>query len=589
VQQGSRAVDDFIAAVERATGRPGRKVGRETELLCPVHGDTHPSLNVREGDNEQPIVQCRSQGCSYEQVCDAIGWRPSPNGSRTASCIVGVYVYRDEQGEPLFECVRLAPKDFRLRRFDPFHPDADAEGYVWKLGDRRVVYRLPELRAEAERGGVAFFVEGERQADELASIGLVATTSPMGAGKWRDEYAEHFRGLSRVVILPDDDNRGRDHGDAAGRSLQRVVDDVRVVELWPRGETKNDVSDWLDNAENEQERAQARHLLEQMADAAPPAAEWIATLDSQAETEPPPAEAVVWLESAADLLRERDPGPTPFLVRDLIVDLAIAALVGMWKVAKTWVLIELAVAIVTGRKAFGEYEVPIPGPVILVMEESGRAAFHRRLDRLRRGYALKSEQLADLYFAANLGVRLNEAGWQNRLLDAAAQLRPRAVLLDPFARLKGATVDESSQREVGPILDFLRILRDQGATGVVYAHHTGHDGQHQRGSSDLEGYWESRLVVAKTSDGTRTITADHREAESAHSFRFLLDFDETTRSLRLKVQRGDLEELVEEYLRANPTASKNGVADNVGGRRSDILRLYDVVKDRLEPHLDGVE
>jgi replicative DNA helicase len=48
-------------------------------------------------------------------------------------------------------------------------------------------------------------------------------------------------------------------------------------------------------------------------------------LDSEAE----------WLESAAGLLTEADPGPTPFLIEDLIVEQAIAMMLGSWKVGKT--------------------------------------------------------------------------------------------------------------------------------------------------------------------------------------------------------------------------------------------------------------
>ena len=48
-----------------------------------------------------------------------------------------------------------------------------------------------------------------------------------------------------------------------------------------------------------------------------------------------------------------------------------------------------------------------------------------------------------------------------------------------------------------------------------------------------------------------------------------------------------LEEAVEAHLRDNPAASKTEVARAVDGRRSDVLRLYDVVKERLQPHLDG--
>jgi RecA-family ATPase len=239
-----------------------------------------------------------------------------------------------------------------------------------------------------------------------------------------------------------------------------------------------------------------------------------------------------WLGRASDLLEEPDPGPTPFLVEELIVEQAIAAVVGAYKVAKSYTLLELAVAIVAGRAAFDAYAVPQTGPVVMVMEESGRAAFHRRLDALRRGYALDSAKLAELYFAANHGVRLNERDWQERLLLAGVTLEPRAIMLDPLVRLKGATVDEDRQREMGPVLDFMRRLRDESGAAVLYSHHTGHKGTTQRGSSDLEGYWESRLQIEKDEkEGTRTVTADHREAESGYSFRFLLHFDGESRSL----------------------------------------------------------
>ena len=51
--------------------------------------------------------------------------------------IVATYAYRDEQGNLLYENVRLWPKSVRLRRLT-------AKGHwVWKMV-RRVPYRLPE-------------------------------------------------------------------------------------------------------------------------------------------------------------------------------------------------------------------------------------------------------------------------------------------------------------------------------------------------------------------------------------------------------------------------------------------------------------
>jgi hypothetical protein len=295
-----------------------------------------------------------------------------------------------------------------------------------------------------------------------------------------------------------------------------------------------------------------------------------------------------WLERASDLLAEPDPGPTPFLVEELIVDQAVAAVVGPYKASKTYVLLELAIAIACGREALGTFSVPEPGPVVLVVEESGRTALHRRLAQLQRGYALEPKQLAEIHFAANQRVRLNEEGWRERLITAGRDLRPRVFLLDPLVRLKGSTVDENIQREIGPVLDFLRDLRDETGSAVIYSHHTGHEGKHQRGSSDLEGYWESRLEISKNEDGTRSLRADHREAESGFEVRYRLGFDEQTQSLRLNVVTSELERLVEAYLMENPTASKNETFANVDGRRNDVLRLYDVVKERLTtPRLEG--
>ena len=131
--------------------------------------------------------------------------------------------------------VRLRdPKDFRQRA-----PNGD-----WKVkGIPQVLYRLPQLLA-APAGALVFVVEGEKDADRLAGLGLVATTNPGGAGKWRDAYAASLAGR-RVAILPDNDEPGRKHAEKVRASLDRAGVDAAVVELEglpPKG----DVSDWLD-------------------------------------------------------------------------------------------------------------------------------------------------------------------------------------------------------------------------------------------------------------------------------------------------------------------------------------------------------
>jgi hypothetical protein len=74
--------------------------------------------------------------------------------------------------------------------------------------DRRLPYRLPQLRA-APADLLVFVVEGEKDANRLASLGLVATCNPGGAGKWRSSFSQFFRpGSPKIVQVP----RGHRHG-----------------------------------------------------------------------------------------------------------------------------------------------------------------------------------------------------------------------------------------------------------------------------------------------------------------------------------------------------------------------------------------
>lgn len=40
---------------------------------CPAHGDKHPSLNIKLGENDVVLLQCRSGGCSAHDIVSAVG------------------------------------------------------------------------------------------------------------------------------------------------------------------------------------------------------------------------------------------------------------------------------------------------------------------------------------------------------------------------------------------------------------------------------------------------------------------------------------------------------------------------------------
>ena len=98
----------------------------------------------------------------------------------------------------MFQVVRKKGKKFVQRQ------PGGVDGWIYNLRSvRRVPYKLNLLLESNPRQRV-YLAEGVKDADRLVAEGLLATTLPGGAGKWRNEYEEYFA-KRHVVILPDND------------------------------------------------------------------------------------------------------------------------------------------------------------------------------------------------------------------------------------------------------------------------------------------------------------------------------------------------------------------------------------------------
>ena len=103
-------------------------------------------------------------------------------------------------------------------------------------------YRLPEMKRAVH--DTVFIVEGEKDADNLAKHGFVATTNIGGAGNWKPALNQHFAGKT-VYILPDNDEPGAKHAVDVAQHLTGIAASVRIVNL-PGLPEKGDVSDWIE-------------------------------------------------------------------------------------------------------------------------------------------------------------------------------------------------------------------------------------------------------------------------------------------------------------------------------------------------------
>jgi putative DNA primase/helicase len=240
------AAEPSAAALARALD--GKRNGRAWIARCPAHDDHDPSLDIDERGGRTVFV-CRA-GCDQKAVIAALRQRgawpePGRGNGEDRQHEIAKYEYVDAEGRPAFHVHRMAPK----KTFWQSQPGPDKGGIKrdpktgkpTMNGVEPLPYRLPELLADPV--ATVFIVEGEKDVDNLTEIGIVATCNHGGAGKWRQEISHWLAGRN-VVIVPDNDAKGRAHAKDVVRKLAGIVGSIRVLEL-PGLPPKGDVSNWL--------------------------------------------------------------------------------------------------------------------------------------------------------------------------------------------------------------------------------------------------------------------------------------------------------------------------------------------------------
>ena len=122
------------------------------------------------------------------------------------------YDYYDSDGVLAYQVLRFDnPKTFRQRR-----PDNNG-GWINSIKDiDPLPYNLPAIVTNPQ--APVFIVEGEKCADALIELGLIATTNSGGSKNWKPELAQYFADRN-VVVLPDNDEAGQAHADTVIAAL----------------------------------------------------------------------------------------------------------------------------------------------------------------------------------------------------------------------------------------------------------------------------------------------------------------------------------------------------------------------------------
>lgn len=466
VKVNETAYDRVTRVLAKATGySPPQEKG---DYLCPVHGDNTPSLSVSRG-NKGVVLHCQA-GCEITAVVSTLGLAMSDlfdeeptNGRTERPEIVETYDYCDENGEMLFQVVRMLPKTFRQRR------RTHSGEWQWSITDtRRVLYRLPRVVEAVERGHTVFVVEGEKDVHAIEAAGATATCNAGGAGKWRDEYSRCLAGAD-VVVIADKDEPGRRHARQVMASLEGVGCAVTIAEAL----TGKDAADHLG----------AGHTLEELV-----VPEDAGAAETEGEEPPPEAEEELSLQhlilrsKLLTVAQLRQLPPPTFLIDEILVRNTLSVLWGKPGSGKSFVALDWALSVAVGMWWFRKRVEK--GGVLYVAGE-GVGGLNQRIDAWQIAHTIPD--LGDHQLFIHPGaINMLDQQWADALVALAVELQPALVVADTLARVMVGG-DENAARDMGLAIHAANKIQNATDAAVLFVHHDTKEGSTMRGSSALLG------------------------------------------------------------------------------------------------------
>jgi len=505
---------------------------------CPVpshgrgNGDKNPSLSVCDTDSDAKVLFKCFGGCSQDSVFNAIkdmGLLPelpkiedifkdvkplalvrndAPT-TPTAPVVEAEWYYVDEMGENLFVKRRLRVntpkgKDYRLYKIE--------NGAVQHtLGNARIVpYNLPAVQDAIERGRAIYIVEGEKCAESVRGLGLVSTTSHRGASGWPKEINQFFVGAN-VIVLPDNDKAGQGYAKCVVDELFGVVKSIRVVQL-PGLEEREDVYDWIlkygHSKEELIELAKDAKKITDLGEYLGSSAENSLNvddlgLDSSVKTDESNSTLApkrYKLESWDEIKDE----PVEWLIDGVLPRRSFAALFGAPGSYKSFVALDIAEAVATGRDWMGRqvHQDSALAPSVLYIAGEGHGGIGARIKACKKHNNTRDG--AQIYvIRSQINMRSSVADLEALIgsvdeLVAEHRIKLELIIVDTLARSMGGNANENSSEDMGAIINNLGAVQARYDSSLLVVHHSGKDAaKGMRGHSSLLGAVDTELEITK--------------------------------------------------------------------------------------------
>jgi hypothetical protein len=505
--------------IAKALGN-AKKVNGNWLASCPVpghgrgNGDKNPSLSITE-NNGKYLFHCHG-GCDQHSVFDAVRERnllPSIQRQEYSLALIKgelmtmptleqEWEYKDEVGNTLFVKRRFKTNTDKGKTYSLHKVDAAGNRKGSMTGARIVPYKLPELINAREAGRAIYLVEGEKAADALISIGAIATTSHAGAGHWPADITQYFTGAV-VIVVPDCDAPGWKYAKRVVEALLPVAKAVRVLDF-NLPELGDDAYEWVQDGGDRSklaELAKALPVITSIDQVQTPA--WIEPVQEIEEVQALPEEEQPILVPRQLLTIEPwdsiEDEPVEWLIQDVLPKKAFAALYGPPGSYKSFVALDIAEAVATGRTWMGR-EVQAVGAVLYICGE-GFGGIGARIKACKLHHATQAG--AEIYvIRAAINMRSSAEDF-DLLVASIKDLMDRTgvqfelVQIDTLARAFGGG-NENNSEDMGAFIHNAGRIQRMLNCAMMVLHHSGKDAtKGLRGHSSLLGAVDTQLELLK--------------------------------------------------------------------------------------------
>ena len=568
-----------------------KRVGGEFVGLSPFKDERTPSFTVNDdkgfyhcfssgkhGDIIEWVTE--TQGLNFRQAIDLLA---SETGTSVASApaqtkvksapLVPIchYEYQDETGFPYMRVTRFEPKTFRQ-----FHWDCDG----WANGKPKtgvIPYRLPEIVARPNDD--IWLVEGEKDADTLAGLGLLATTAPGGATAFpRDDLAflKWFDGR-RVYAIPDNDEAG-------AKWRERVAHGIADVKFLHLGGPK-DVTDYIEAGHDITDLVRLQDVDFEALDAFGPVQSGDIPPNNPGEYDEPSAPVTPrifatpfqWIDASQIPPRE-------WLFGNHLIRKFVSLTVSPGGLGKSSLALVEALSMATGKTLLPDMQLHEPDPLHVWYwnGEDPNEETRRRVAAACIHYDLKHSDLGNRFFADSgreqtitLGAIIKgEIDLDESLFDSIEQtMLDNAIdvlVLDPF--VSAHRMGENDNNAIDAVIKRLGRLAERTNAAIEVVHHVrkpssgstaATDVNDARGASALLGGVRSARVLNVMSEDVATAAGVPSDLRLRH-------FSVSDGKANMAPKADDVRwRFLESICLGNATATRK--ADNVG-----VVRYYEL-------------